>query len=673
MYSVRGPLAEHEHTDDSLKQRPVRHTWCQSLRHNFHFKNLILTLLIYGCLGAIAWCRLAVVTTVVVYNERYFSHRGVAKSSPCADGYIYIPVAFVILLYLVYLVECWHCHTRIELRHKCDVQTVYHKMRQMREALPIAWWKALCYHYVRRTRQVTRYRNGDAFTSTQVYYERVNSHTAGCAFNFTNCGYKDTTKVVTGLEDYQATKIRFSKTFSFLHPDAKYEFDEQRNQFFMDNERRDDYLETREGLDLLNVNFKEYMIAFKDPDNLPWYVSNVVFWISSFLLMSWPLRILIDFKTAYIHYHVHKVFGTKYVNSDINDRSQIRRVNTVGSVDLESIVRNNFTIVPSYSQALLMTDGTTSSHTLHDANANITSPVVGPTRSTTWNNISQSTSSGYISGFFSSANISNMPNSISVDGDGIVPRPRIRSNSLHRSLRDLLRSPWTRRKAQRHVRSNTMFMLSSPDSVDEYSLTVDQQLMSVYASKNHSSFSDVSSPPSCGNNASCSYSDRLFQSGNKSCQSQQTSLLPENVSGRDKCPLLPAVQTNTEISTQKKNIEAGCTSSSGDGNGTKSLRPLSIAKPPNDLIEDPNNPGFMSKFVKSNLPKVPIPRIICESYESVNFAPTPSSPPGYDEALHMQRPCDGALFQDAPSETSGLLPPNSRGHGRYCAIMETSL
>lgn len=46
----------------------------------------------------------------------------------------------------------------------------------MREALPIVWWKATCYHYVRRTRQVTRYRNGDAFTTTQVYYERVNSH-----------------------------------------------------------------------------------------------------------------------------------------------------------------------------------------------------------------------------------------------------------------------------------------------------------------------------------------------------------------------------------------------------------------------------------------------------------------------------------------------------------------
>jgi len=37
------------------------------------------------------------------------------QSSPCADSYVYIPVAFLVLLYLVYLVECWHSHTRIEV------------------------------------------------------------------------------------------------------------------------------------------------------------------------------------------------------------------------------------------------------------------------------------------------------------------------------------------------------------------------------------------------------------------------------------------------------------------------------------------------------------------------------------------------------------------------------
>lgn len=35
-----------------------------------------------------------------------------------------------------------------------------------------------------------RYRNGDAVTATQVYYERVNSHSSGNVFLYDSCGYK---------------------------------------------------------------------------------------------------------------------------------------------------------------------------------------------------------------------------------------------------------------------------------------------------------------------------------------------------------------------------------------------------------------------------------------------------------------------------------------------------
>lgn len=35
-----------------------------------------------------------------------------------------------------------------------------------------------------------RYRNGDAITATQAYYERVNSHSAGNVFMFDVCGVK---------------------------------------------------------------------------------------------------------------------------------------------------------------------------------------------------------------------------------------------------------------------------------------------------------------------------------------------------------------------------------------------------------------------------------------------------------------------------------------------------
>ena len=167
----------------------MKQSFCRSLRRDTHWKCLILTLLICGCLTAIAWCRLTTVTHVLThtYDMHFYTHP-TAYTSPCEDGYIYIPVAFVVMLYLVYLVECWHSHTRIELQYKVDVNTVYEKIAMMRESLPIVWWKAVCYHYVRRTRQVTRYRNGDAFTTTQVYYERVNSHTASSAFNFSQCG-----------------------------------------------------------------------------------------------------------------------------------------------------------------------------------------------------------------------------------------------------------------------------------------------------------------------------------------------------------------------------------------------------------------------------------------------------------------------------------------------------
>ena len=166
------------------------------------------------------------------------------------------------------------------------------------------------------------------------------------------CGSKDISKTLADLEAYPATKIKFSKGFSFATVEAENEFEDQRAQFFQDHEQRDDYMETREGLDLLNVSFKEYMIAFADPHNLPWYVSNMVFWIGSCLLLSWPLRVLIEYKTAYVHYHVNKLFGCNYL--DPYSTGTMSRLSTMGSSELEMNIRNNYSMVPSYSEALLM-------------------------------------------------------------------------------------------------------------------------------------------------------------------------------------------------------------------------------------------------------------------------------------------------------------------------------
>ncbi|KAK9511780.1 hypothetical protein O3M35_000376 [Rhynocoris fuscipes] len=65
-------------------------------------------------------------------------------------------------------------------------------------------------------------------------------------------------------------------------------------------------MEMREGLDLTNVTgFREHVIALADPESIPWYAGQTVFWLCSFFLLSWPLRLILEYNTAYLHYKVN--------------------------------------------------------------------------------------------------------------------------------------------------------------------------------------------------------------------------------------------------------------------------------------------------------------------------------------------------------------------------------
>ena len=86
-------------------------------------------------------------------------------------------------------------------------------------------------------------------------------------------------------------------------------------------------------------------------------MSHLVFWAASFLLLSWPLRVVIEYKTAHLYYHVHKLFGTNYVVDARALRGTLSRGSTLTSAEMEMNIRNNNFMVPSYSDALLMNGG----------------------------------------------------------------------------------------------------------------------------------------------------------------------------------------------------------------------------------------------------------------------------------------------------------------------------
>ncbi|XP_004554416.3 transmembrane protein 151A [Maylandia zebra] len=376
------------------QQRPVQQSLASSLCRESHWKCLLLTLLMYGCFATLAWCALC---RVPVLGSSSVSADGTSAAyyiqhleSPCSSGYVYIPLAFLAMLYVVYLVECWHCFSKTAMLAHAEFQEVYERVQRLQQATPCIWWKAISYHYVRRTRQVTRYRNGDAYTTTQVYHERVNTHASSSEFDYARYGVKDVSKELLDLQQHPAVRLRFTKCFSFSSARAEAAYLTQRARFFGENEGLDDYMEAREGMHLKNVDFREHILAFSDPAHQPWFSRHKVFWLASAFLLSWPLRVVSEYRTAYVHYHVEKLFGEDEdtvggvggggpggggrgdgveggtengihpggisIGIGVNGTSYraISRVNTVDMTELEWHIRCNQQMVPSYSEALLM-------------------------------------------------------------------------------------------------------------------------------------------------------------------------------------------------------------------------------------------------------------------------------------------------------------------------------
>uniref|UniRef100_A0A3Q2E8Y7 Transmembrane protein 151A-like n=1 Tax=Cyprinodon variegatus TaxID=28743 RepID=A0A3Q2E8Y7_CYPVA len=368
----------------SFCQKPTQQSLASSLCRESHWKCLLLTLLMYGCFATLAWCAICRVpvlgsapsiplgadddaTSAAYYNDM------VHWESPCSSGYVYIPLAFLAMLYVVYLVECWHCFSKTAmLAHE-----VYERVQRLQQATPCIWWKAISYHYVRRTRQVTRYRNGDAYTTTQVYHERVNTHASSSEFDYARYGVKDVSKELLDLEQHPAVRLRFTKCFSFSSARAEAAYLTQRARFFGENEGLDDYMEAREGMHLKNVDFREHILAFPDPAHQPWFSRHRVFWLASAFLLSWPLRVVSEYRTAYVHYHVEKLFGEDEDSGGgggvVGGGQAISRVNTVDMTELEWHIRCNQQMVPSYSEALLMDLDSSGS-----TNPTASTPISGP-------------------------------------------------------------------------------------------------------------------------------------------------------------------------------------------------------------------------------------------------------------------------------------------------------
>ncbi|XP_078045605.1 uncharacterized protein LOC144474523 isoform X2 [Augochlora pura] len=178
-----------------------------------------------------------------------------------------------------------------------------------------------------------------------VYYERINTHAATSFYYYDFCGVKDISKDLILDPKVPITKINMSKGFAFSNMRSATEFEEARSRFFAEQELRDDYMEMREGLDLgYNPNPTTLVAVLGNP----WFTNRYIYWSLSALLLSWPLRVIIEYKTQYADYQITKLFG---INYDTPNGSEPIHA----SMSQQTISQpGSYMLAPSYSEALLM-------------------------------------------------------------------------------------------------------------------------------------------------------------------------------------------------------------------------------------------------------------------------------------------------------------------------------
>ncbi len=120
--------------------------------------------------------------------------------------------------------------------------------------------------------------------SSSTSYQRVMSHSGGGRYNYLAHGFRDVSSVIRGLDRSPLTRIHFRKSFVFFTSTAAREFEEQRKGFFRDYQQRDDYMEMREGMDLMDIDWPEEVIVVRDLERVPWWRRKSTFMLASLAL-----------------------------------------------------------------------------------------------------------------------------------------------------------------------------------------------------------------------------------------------------------------------------------------------------------------------------------------------------------------------------------------------------
>jgi len=186
-----------------------------------------------------------------------------------------------------------------------DELVIMHELLdQLREARPNFYWNIECYHYETRSRQVAYTMNGQTYYQTQVYQEKVVTHTASRAY--IPKSVEDRSPSYGYLKEYDITKLKLNKKYQFANNETMNDWKKKRAQFVQEN-KNDVFQDVTDHMDI--PGYQDVFLVQLRPGLRPFWMNYSVYIIASVLCCSPLFRCCMNSKVGKKSYTLVKVIS----------------------------------------------------------------------------------------------------------------------------------------------------------------------------------------------------------------------------------------------------------------------------------------------------------------------------------------------------------------------------
>ena len=236
------------------------------------------------------------------------------------NAFVVIPLGYIIIL----------CESLCSAEHgyissMLEGESISEFLNKLKAQEPERTMNIECWHMETRTRTVYYTdANGNTQTRVETYQERVTTYTEQKTFEFRF--WRDISDPQgPQMDSYGVTRLKLSKDVDCGDEETTAEFLQQRKDMIDRNEHMDEHCDFTWDDNI--PGFQKRVCMYADAKYRPWWMSTSYYWLATLLGLSWPYRVLFNWKTSKSEYEIKKEIFLRQP-AEI-PRNEMRPVHTV--------------------------------------------------------------------------------------------------------------------------------------------------------------------------------------------------------------------------------------------------------------------------------------------------------------------------------------------------------